>query len=506
MPHHNCQENFDGRNGADSGQDAHHNIWNHDLKNADFKVLDSQSGPNTAQHHLVDANIDENGITFNAQAGGEHHHRWRHHGSHHGSNDDGSQGTEQSFAPQTSGPCAGDGGSNSGTNGCDHGGGTGDGSQGGGTNDGTQGGGTNDGTHGGSTNDGTHGGGTGDGSTGTQSGTGDGSSGTTNGGDGSPKTGGDSGPLTLPTSSPEEDLKTALANAAGPNDRPNVVPVRNDDELKNALQNAKPGDVIQLASGTYSPISINNSGQAGAPITVEAAPGAHATIDVNHAGADYGPGYAGVLVNGNYIAVRGLEITDSHYNANSDSTPTPNGNGIMIGTGYAQDAHQHNITVENNWVHNLPGSGISDEHGDNVAIVGNKVEYTSRLSPYGVSGIGTFELNDSDGRQGAVGVYILNNEVHDNFQVVPSTSIGANVITDGNGIILDTNQGYDKWTLVEGNNVYNNGRGIHAFNSPYVRIQGNTSVNNNKAEWGLNDIDSNDPTDQVLTNTTTTTT
>ena len=490
MPHNSCanNENFDGRNGRDSGHDTHPNIWNNDLKNADFRVLDGQSGQDTAQHHLIKADIDENGITFNSQAGDEgHHHRWHH---HHGSHNEDSEGTEQSFAPETSGPCGDEGNTNggwnggtngwngwNGWNGCEHGGGTGNGTQGGGTNDGTQGGGTNDGTQGGTTND----------------------------GDGAPppKIGGDAGPLTLPTSSPEEDLKAALANAAGPNDKPNVVPVRNDDELKNALQNAKPGDVIQLASGTYSPISINNSGRAGAPITVESAPGAHATIDVNHAGADYGPGYAGVLVNGNYIAVRGLEITDSHYNANSDSTPTPNGNGIMIGTGYALDAHQHNITIENNWVHNLPGSGISDEHGDNVAIVGNKVEYTSRLSPYGVSGIGTFELNDSDGRQGTVGVYILNNEVHDNFQVVPSTAIGANVITDGNGIILDTNQGYDKWTLVEGNNVYNNGRGIHAFNSPYVRIQGNTSVNNNKAEWGLNDIDSNDPTDQVLTNTTT---
>lgn len=486
MPHNHCgnRENFDGRNAADTGQDTHHNIWNHDLKNADFKMMESQSGPDTARHHLIDAKVDENGITFNAQPGGEgHHHRWRHHGAHHGVQDGSSRESEQSWAPETSDPCAGE----AGTNGCDHSNGTNDVPPGTGTNDGTQGGGTSDG------------------GTGIQGGAGDGSGGTANGGDGSPQPniGGDSGPLTLPTGSPEEDLKAALANAAGPNDKPNVVPVRNDDELKNALQNAKPGDVIQLASGTYSPISINNSGQPGAPITVEAAPGAHATIDVNHAGADYGPGYAGVLVNGNYIAVRGLEITDSHYNANSDSSPTPNGNGIMIGTGYALDPHQHNITIENNWVHNLPGSGISDEHGDNVAIVGNKVEYTSRLSPYGVSGIGTFELNDSDGRQGAVGVYILNNEVHDNFQVVPSTSIGANVITDGNGIILDTNQGYDKWTLVEGNNVYNNGRGIHAFNSPYVRIQGNTSVNNNKAEWGLNDIDSNDPTDQVLNNTTT---
>ncbi|MBS1954164.1 MAG: hypothetical protein JST89_08260 [Cyanobacteria bacterium SZAS-4] len=466
MPHNNCgnHENFDGRSGFDSGQETHRNIWNHDLKNADFKVLDSQSGPDTAQHHLIRADIDENGFTFNAQGGGEgHHHRWRHHGR----NNDDSQGSEQSFAPENSGPC-----------------GASDGNQGVCTNDGSQGGGTNDGS---------------------QGGTSDGSGGTTNGGDSAPppKIGGDAGPLTLPTGSSEEDLKAALANAAGPNDKPNVVAVKNDDELRSALQNAQPGDVIQLASGTYSPISINNSGRAGAPITVEAAPGAHATIDVNHAGADYGPGYAGVLVNGNYIAVRGLEITDSHYNANSDTTPTPNGNGIMIGTGYALDQHQHNITIENNWVHNLPGSGISDEHGDNVAIVGNKVEYTSRLSPYGVSGIGTFELNDSDGRQGTVGVYILNNEVHDNFQVVPSTAIGANVITDGNGIILDTNQGYDKWTLVEGNNVYNNGRGIHAFNSPYVRIQGNTSVNNNRGEWGLNDIDSNDPTDQIGTNTTT---
>ncbi len=496
MSHHDRadHENFSGRDASAPVQE--HNAWHQDLKNADYRVLEDRHSADTSQHHLVRAHVDENGITFSPSSGGDNaNHPWGHHHRHHGHR---WHGDDQSFFPESGGPCGRDGGSGGGSAG------TGDGTQGGGTGDGTQGGGTGDGTQNGGTGDGTHSGGTGDGTQngGTSDGTQNG--GTSNGGDGSnpPRIGGDSGPLTLPTASPEQDLKDALANAAGPNDKPNVVPVSNDAELKNALQNAQPGDVIQLASGTYSPISINNSGRAGAPITVEAAPGAHATIDVNHAGADYGPGYAGVLINGNYIAVRGLEVTDSHYDANSDNTATPNGNGIMIGTGYAQDAHQHNITVENNWVHNLPGSGISDEHGDNVAIVGNKVEYTSRLSPYGVSGIGTFELNDSDGRQGAVGVYILNNEVHDNYQVVPSTAIGANVITDGNGIILDTNQGYDKWTLVEGNNVYNNGRGIHAFNSPYVRIQGNTAMNNNKAEWGLNNIDSNDPTDQVGTNTT----
>lgn len=511
-------ENHEVQSDSDRSNEIHRNVWNHDLRQADFAAFNSNPQNDTAQQHLNGAQIDESGINFYPHGGTGDHRHWHCHG-----NDN--AGGQSNISDQTGTP------SDSTKLGNDYGKAMKDllqtvqdhlagkditddlkalqqdlaacnqdlqrpaGSTNGGDSCGQ-----NPGADGNITPAPGNDGGQTQNPTGTPGDGGKTQPGDTGGTD-TPPPSGDGGVTSSPTPATDAHVKEALANAAGPNNNPHIVSVKNDGELQNAVQNAKPGDVIQLASGTYSPVSINNSGEAGAPITIEAAPGAHATIDVNHNGPDYGPGMAGVLVNGNYIAVRGLEITDSHYDANSDTTPTVNGNGIMIGSGYGS-ANQHNITIENNWVHNLPGTGIGDNHGDNVAIVGNTIDHTSRLSPYGVSGISCWELNDSDGRSGQTGIYILNNVVHDNFQVVPSTAIGANQITDGNGIIMDTNQGYDKWTLIEGNYVYDNGRGIHAFMSPYVRIEGNTSINNNKASWGLDNIDNTDPTDVIGSNTT----
>ena len=59
-------------------------------------------------------------------------------------------------------------------------------------------------------------------------------------------------------------------------------------------------------------------------------------------------------------------------------------------------------------------------------------------------------------------------------------TIGAGVITDGEGIILDTNPGYTGGVLVQNNTVTGNGGpGIESFKTANATITGNTIYGNN---------------------------
>lgn len=61
------------------------------------------------------------------------------------------------------------------------------------------------------------------------------------------------------------ELDTRLATVVG-GDR--TVQVGDDDELREALDGAEPGDVIRLAPGVYEPVEITRDGTARAPITL----------------------------------------------------------------------------------------------------------------------------------------------------------------------------------------------------------------------------------------------
>jgi parallel beta-helix repeat protein len=69
-------------------------------------------------------------------------------------------------------------------------------------------------------------------------------------------------------------------------------------------------------------------------------------------------------------------------------------------------------------------------------------------------------------------------KVYNNAQLVPTASAGK--ITDGEGIILDSNSGYTGGFLVQNNTVYGNGGpGIESFLSDNAVITGNTVYGNN---------------------------
>ena len=74
-------------------------------------------------------------------------------------------------------------------------------------------------------------------------------------------------------------------------------------------------------------------------------------------------------------------------------------------------------------------------------------------------------------------ITISGNLVFGNAQLVPTNGAGA--ITDGEGIILDTNPGYTGEILVENNTIYGNGSsGIESFLTNNAVITENTVYGN----------------------------
>ena len=157
----------------------------------------------------------------------------------------------------------------------------------------------------------------------------------------------------------------------------------------------------------------------------------------------------------------------------SAGNPSLDGNGIIVNTPGNGVVPNH-ITIENNTVYNEPGGGIGTEGADYVQILNNVVYDNAHWSAFGNSGISINVSANSDTNSGVHDV-VSGNLVFGNAQLVPTT--GAGTITDGEGIILDTNPGFIGEILVENNTVYSNGSaGIESFLTNNAVITGNTVV------------------------------
>src|SRR6516162_8811856 len=77
--------------------------------------------------------------------------------------------------------------------------------------------------------------------------------------------------------------------------------------LQAAANLVKPGDTVQVMSGTYVPVTITTSGTASAPITFEAAPGQAPVIDSSSA-------WNGINIQASYINVKGFTVVGGAAN------------------------------------------------------------------------------------------------------------------------------------------------------------------------------------------------
>jgi parallel beta-helix repeat protein len=239
----------------------------------------------------------------------------------------------------------------------------------------------------------------------------------------------------------------------------------------------KPGDTVQVMSGTYSPVTITTSGTSSAPITFEAAPGQ--TPVINSSGY-----WNGIDVQASNIVIDGFTVEGDAQSYNLSSAMAAYGSGAKVqGNGISVDANgsvavPNHVIIENNTVTNEPGGGIATVGADYVQILNNTVTNNAHWSGYGNSGISIFESKNSDNNAGAHFV-VSGNTVTGNAQMVPTGGVN-NTITDGEGIILDSNQGYTGQILVQNNTVSaSGGPGIESFATSNATISNNTIYGNN---------------------------
>jgi hypothetical protein len=239
----------------------------------------------------------------------------------------------------------------------------------------------------------------------------------------------------------------------------------------------KPGDTVEVMNGTYTGpgggnvLTISTSGTASAPITFEAAPGATPVIDSSGT-------WQGIEIDASYITINGLTIVGdaANYNLSSATAGYSTGNPDLDGNGIAATSGTlvHNLIIENNTVYNEPGGGIIINSGDYLQILNNNVHDNAHWSAYGTSGISIGASENFDNGAGPH-IIISDNTSVNNANLVPEYRAGA--ITDGEGIILDSNSGYTGGFLIQNNTTHgSSGPGIESFESDNAVITGNTAT------------------------------
>lgn len=305
--------------------------------------------------------------------------------------------------------------------------------------------------------------------------------------------------------------------------------------IAKSLERLRPGDVVNLMNGTYETTSgpilsmdKKYSGTADKYITIKAMDGHKPIIKAN------GDVWNTVEIGASYVILDGLELEGANqvlsyndaYKIYEDYIADNKGgdfwqraarhntNGIQIGTvnigGTNVKQYPHHVIVRNCIVHDFPGGGIGSSDSDYITIENNIVYNNSWYTMYACSGISIINPHNSDSETGYK-MIISGNYCHSNRTEIPWGRTKA--LSDGNGIIIDVNQGaqvndpqdeptppYKGRTLVKNNiSVNNGGSGIHSFKADHVDIFHNTAYNNGR-KVGYADIHSNQCKDVNIKN------
>ena len=263
-----------------------------------------------------------------------------------------------------------------------------------------------------------------------------------------------------------------------------------------ALDAAQPGDIALLMEGTYkaglTPVAtFPRPGAPDAWIVLKNYPGQHPTLTsngwniVNIAQGAKGkvselPALAYLEVRGLYIRGEGDIAKTKYPEAMNQADSRTNSNGIAADGRFSTNIF-HDLRFADNIVEFAPGCGIGTIDADWVTIENNVCKsncWTTIYAPSGISVMGSANFDTQ------VNVYkrLVRNNISCHNQTYERWH-AINRYSDGNGIILDVNQGSDAHpndkyfgrTLVQSNLSYDNGgSGIHTTAADRVDIIGNT--------------------------------
>lgn len=292
-----------------------------------------------------------------------------------------------------------------------------------------------------------------------------------------------------------------------------------------------PGDTVFVMNGTYaisalgninSQFKITRSGSAnGGYIVYKNYPGHQPKFKNPNAQWNM------VYVKASYIIIDGIEVEgnraaytyeqayacyqDYVAGRNPPLLGFMNCNGISLGRENANDSQQHHIIVRNCTIHDNTASGTGAGGCDYVTYENNKIYNNSWYTQWACSGISVINPYNSNGVTGYK-IFVRNNICYNNKDLIPWVDLTPNRLSDGNGIIIDVNNGrpsgpngpatdvYVGRTLVENNLCYNNGgSGIHAYSANHVDIINNTAYHNGTVV-NYGNIYAGDATDCNITN------
>ena len=284
--------------------------------------------------------------------------------------------------------------------------------------------------------------------------------------------------------------------------------------IQQAAEVVQPGDTVFVMAGTYTNPPTNLNGD----LVLIKRTGTPARWIVFTAYQNDKPklmfvGYQGfnVVPGTAYNRIQGFEIVGNNANLSlpealtqvgSCSNPGTalakfNGNGISISGRNGSIIRPHHIVVANNIVHDCPGGGISAIESDYVTVENNTIYNTSWYTVFGSSGISYLNTWNYDSHaDGTPSMIIRNNRTFRNQLYVPWVHGTPRTcdIYDGNGIILDNNNGtfnqnplgaYTGKFLIENNLSYlNGGRGINLNYTDNVTLLNNTTYQNGASSGG----------------------
>jgi parallel beta-helix repeat protein len=225
--------------------------------------------------------------------------------------------------------------------------------------------------------------------------------------------------------------------------------------LQHAVDDIRPGDNIEVLTGTYSGCRITKTGTASAPCTLQAAPGAKVVVNA--------PGSKNL--HGSDIEIYSSDRTVSYWVINGlETCNAPSGAGIDIRVA-------SHITVENCFSHNNFMWGIFLAKTDYPTITHNHCSYSTAQHGIYDSDSGdyaTVTYNECDHNNGCgiqfnadrhdggdgdmVGNLIAENIIHDNGagKTIPGVESGGGAAINCDGFVSST---------IENNLLYNNHAG-----------------------------------------------
>jgi len=288
--------------------------------------------------------------------------------------------------------------------------------------------------------------------------------------------------------------------------------------LQHAADLTGPGDTVNVMNGTYcsnnwTVLAINNPGTPNAWIKYQAYPGATPiiTVGANWAGIAIDTGAAYIEVSGFTVIGNNANITlaeAQQYESDPQDHPELNGNCILVDGNKTETQPPAHINILNNILSECPGGGIAASYGDYVTASGNTVSNNSWYGAYGTSAISFLSNYDTDPSDTSTQykMIISNNVVYGNREYIPWVAAGT--ITDGEGIIIDSNKNssydtsipwspYTSRTLVANNVIYANGSAaVEVFQSAHVDVVNNssygdvlTSVESGRGELNIQNAD-----------------